>query len=73
MLQFKEEKIKYWVSMAFPSAQQEAKYFISLSGNFLSERNKEKELKERMSGTSLAALAADKMDGEVVACYWSLS
>lgn len=72
VLSFKEEKIKYWVSIAFPAAQQESKYIVSLSGNFLSERNKDKESREKQNSSAAAIQASDKMEGEIIACYWSL-
>lgn len=71
VLSFKEERVKYWVSLAFPSAQQEAKYIVSLSGNNLSERSKDREFKERQTATTINSLA-DKVEGEIIASYWSL-
>ncbi|EAS05472.2 WD40 domain protein (macronuclear) [Tetrahymena thermophila SB210] len=75
ILNFKEVKIKYWVSLAFPSSQQEAKHLVSLSGNCLSERHKDKESKDRDSKEkqSSAQQGSDKIEGEIIACYWNLS
>ncbi|EGR29835.1 WD repeat protein [Ichthyophthirius multifiliis] len=64
-LVFREEKIKYWVSIAFPDQNMESKHIVSLSGNYLTERHKEKDSKEKNLPTT--------PDGEIVVCYWGLS
>lgn len=43
----------------------ESKHIVSLSGNYLTERHKEKDSKEKNLPTT--------PDGEIVVCYWGLS